>query len=186
MPIPNIPNLAALQAKLHVKEYPLPAFSYAVYFDTPPEPKKPVDKPLISNPFKKQEQPAGLLEASFMEVSGLTQEIQSLDYRDGSDKIAVPRKIPGMPKYANITLKRGIFHKNTGLQDWFNERSYTKVTRKTVTIHLMNADGNAIVSWELLNAYPIKIDGPTLKADGNEIAIESVELVHEGLTVKHV
>jgi phage tail-like protein len=189
MPLESRPSVAATLAKRHAKEYPLPAFYYAVYIaddgkkmESPEKEKKILG---ISQPFKSQKQPAGLVEASFTEVSGLTQEIQSIDYRDGLDKVTVPRKIPGMSKFSNVTLKRGVFHQRQELQEWFNSKKYNTVDRRTVIVELKDPAGQTLISWTLSNAYPIKIDGPSLKSDGNEIAIESMELVHEGLTVKH-
>lgn len=184
MPIPDKPNLAAEQAKLHANEYPLPAFYFAVFIGESGE-TPPPQKSGISQSFKKLEKSDTLISASFTEVSGLTQEIQSLDYREGTDKVTVPRKIPGMVKYSNVTLKRGIFLQNTKFQTWLNEKNFNNIKRELVIIELKNPEGKTVISWTLSNAYPVKIDGPALKSDGNEVAVESIELVHEGITVKY-
>lgn len=147
------------------KEYPLPAFYFAV---------------AIGN-----ETGETTAKGSFTEVSGLTAEIQPIEYRDGFDPITVPRKIPGMRKYANVVLKRGVFYNNVKFQEWIDEKEYNKISRKVITISLMDSKGKTQVQWVLSNAYPIKIESPTFKADGNEVAIETIELVHEGLKVTH-
>lgn len=90
-----------------------------------------------------------------------------------------------MRKYANVTLKRGIFHSNEKFHEWLNEKKYNEISRKIVTIALNDEKGNALIQWTLSNAYPVKIDGPTMKSDSSEVAIESIELVHEGLKVEH-
>ena len=148
------------------KEYPLPAFYFSVIIG--------------------DETRENTAKGSFTEVSGLTQEVQTLDYRDGFDKTTIPRKIPGMPKYSNVTLKRGVFHENLEFQKWVNDRQYNEIQRKLVTISLKDNEGQSLIVWKLSNAYPVKLEGPTMKSDSSEIAFESIELVHEGLTVEHV
>lgn len=147
------------------KEYPIPAFYFNVTVG--------------------DETGDTTAKASFSEVAGLTSELQPIDYRDGFDPITVPRKIPGMRKFANVTLKRGVFHNNVKFQEWINEKEYNKISRKIVTIALNDQKGKTLIQWTLSNAYPVKIDGPTMKSDSSEVAIESIELVHEGLTVEH-
>jgi len=121
----------------------------------------------------------------FSDVSGLSREIQVIEYRDGKMlPTESPKKRPGLPKFNNITLKRGIVEKNNELFDWFNNNGSPNVDRRDLTISLLNDEGNPVMVWTISQAWPVKIEGPGLKATGNEIAIESIELAHEGLSVK--
>jgi phage tail-like protein len=121
----------------------------------------------------------------FSDVSGLTQELQSIEYRDGLMAGTTPSlRRPGLKKVNNITLKRGIVEQNNDLFNWFNNNGAPDVTRQDLTISLLNDSGDPVMVWTILQAWPVKLEGPALKASGNEIAIESIELVHEGISVK--
>ncbi len=125
------------------------------------------------------------IDMGFSDVSGLTQETQSIEYRDGLMPGSTPSlRRPGMKKVNNITLKRGIAEKNNDLFNWFNNNGAPGVTRLDVTISLLNDSGDPVMVWTVVQAWPVKVEGPGLKASGNEIAIESIELVHEGISVK--
>ena len=121
----------------------------------------------------------------FSDVSGLTQETQPIEYRDGlMAGTTAPLKRPGLKKVNNISLKRGIVEKNNDLFNWFNNNGAPNVERRDITISLLNDEGNPVMVWTISQAWPTKVEGPGLKATGNEIAIESIELVHEGISVK--
>lgn len=123
----------------------------------------------------------------FSDVSGLTQEIQIIEYRDGLMSGSTPAlKRPGIKKVNNITLKRGIVEKNNELFNWFNNNGAPNVERRDITISLLNDEGNPVMVWTISQAFPVKTEGPGLKASGNEIAIESIELAHEGLSLKAI
>ena len=117
----------------------------------------------------------------FTEVSGLTQEKQVIEYRDGSFREHSPIKMPGLGKFSNITLKRGITKSNNDLFVWFSTIRMNKVERRNLVISLLNEEHQPVVVWKVLNAFPVKIEGPSLKATGNEVAIESIEIAHDGL-----
>lgn len=121
----------------------------------------------------------------FSDVSGLTQEIQPIEYRDGLMAGTTARMVrPGLKKVNNIVCKRGIVEQQNDLFDWFNNNGAPNVERRDITITLLNDEGNPVMVWTILQAWPTKCEGPGLKASGNEIAIESLELVHEGISVK--
>jgi len=121
----------------------------------------------------------------FSDVSGLTQETQPIEYRDGLMAGTTPRLVrPGLKKVNNITLKRGIVEANNDLFNWFNNNGAPNVERRDITISLLNDEGDPVMVWTISQAWPTKCEGPGLKATGNEIAIESIELVHEGISVK--
>ncbi len=129
-----------------------------------------------------------IVNGSFTEVTGLTQEIQMLEYRDGFSEVYATQKIAGMRKDANVTLKRGIFHGNNEFYDWWVKVSNLNDDEKfksNVTIKLLGEDNKPRVTWVLNRAWPVKIEGPSMKGDSNEVAVESIELTHEGMTIKH-
>ena len=91
--------------------------------------------------------------------------------------------MPGIVKSGNVTLKKGVFVKDDKVWDWFSARKLTLTKRRAVTIKLIDQDGKPTMTWTLANAFPTKITSTDLKADGNEIAIETIEIAHEGMTV---
>jgi len=121
----------------------------------------------------------------FSEVSGLDIEVQSIEYREGNNPEYEPLKMPGIPKYGNVTLKRGIIAGDNELYEWLSTTALNKVERRAVTIHLLNESHEPVVTWQLRDAWVTKLEGPTLNATANEVAIETIELAHEGLTIEH-
>ena len=121
----------------------------------------------------------------FTEVSGLDVESEVVEYREGSSPEYSKIKMPGMQKYSNITLKRGTFKSDNEYFKWWNTVKLNTIERRDVTISLLNEDHEPVVIWKVKNAWPSKIQSTDLKADGNEVAIESMELVHEGLTIQN-
>jgi phage tail-like protein len=120
----------------------------------------------------------------FSDVTGLTQEIQAIEYRDGLMSGTTPsRRRPGLKKVNNITLKRGIIAQNNDLFNWFNNNGAPNIERRDISISLLNDEGEPVMIWNISQAFPVKCEGPGLKASGNEIAIETIELVHEGISV---
>lgn len=120
----------------------------------------------------------------FSEASGLTIEQQVIEYRDGASPDYGSIKMPGLPKYSNITLKRGVVSGDNEFFDWLNTTKLNKVERRDITISLLNEDHEPVMTWKAVNCFPVKIEGPGLKATGNEVAIETLELAHEGLTIE--
>ncbi|MEM6801922.1 MAG: phage tail protein [Bacteroidota bacterium] len=119
----------------------------------------------------------------FTEVSGLSKEVELIEYRDGYSSETSSIKMPGREKFSNVSMKRGTFKGNASFYDWYNSISLNEVQRRTVEIMLLNQNHEPVVQWSLKNAWCMKIEATDLKADGNEVAIESMEIVHEGLTV---
>ena len=124
--------------------------------------------------------------AAFQDVSGLDSENTPMEYREGADPMNTVRKLPGMEKYPNCTLKRGI----TGslyLWNWRKEvrdggASFPPV--RDVVIELNNDQHESVLKWKLTNAWCCKLSGPTLNAKGNEIAVESMELAYDRLDIE--
>jgi len=120
---------------------------------------------------------------SFQEVSGLDIESQPIEYRSGDSPVFSTIKMPGIQKTGNVTMKKGVFKSDNKFWDWFNQIKMNTIARKPVTISLLDETGAPTMVWTLENAWPSKITGTDLKSDGNEAAIETIEIVHEGLTI---
>jgi phage tail-like protein len=119
----------------------------------------------------------------FSEVTGLTQEIQAIEYRDGSFPEYSSIKMPGLRKYSNITLKRGVVKADNELFNWLSTVRLNQIERRDLTIKLLDEEHKPVMTWQVVRAFPVKVEGPQLKASANEVAIESIEIAHEGLTV---
>jgi len=125
----------------------------------------------------------GDTEVAFQEVSGLDIEAQIIEYRHGNSPEFSTIKMPGIKKTGNVTLKKGVFVKDNAFWDWFNQIKMNTIERKTVVISLLDEGGNPTMVWTLNNAWPTKITGTDMKSDGNEVAVETIEVAHEGLTI---
>ncbi len=121
----------------------------------------------------------GITRAGFREVSGLDIASDPIEYREGDEPIT-PRKVPGLVKYSNLTLKWGISD-DRQLWDWRKQIVDGQVERKNGSIVLRDSTGAEKIRWNFHNAWPTKWTGPSFNATGNEVAIETLELAHEGL-----
>jgi phage tail-like protein len=122
----------------------------------------------------------GIKQAGFSDCSGFGASTDPIEYREGGENTTV-RKMPGVTKYPNISLKWGITDSRE-LYDWYRDIVKGKVIRKTGSIVLYDVDGvTEKVRWNFFNAWPAKWDGPDFSAKGNDIAIETLELAHEGI-----
>ncbi len=126
----------------------------------------------------------GIQTAGFSEVTGLNAESNVVEYREGADKTNTMRKLPGLDKYGNVTLKHGLT-KDRVLFDWHKAVMDGDIVRKpAMSIVLLNEKREEAVRWNLLEAWPMKWTGPDLKAGASEIAIESLEIAHEGVVLQ--
>lgn len=121
----------------------------------------------------------------FTEVSGLDVETDPIEYRHGASPEFSKTKMPGMQKYSNITLKRGSFQSDNEYFEWWNTVQLNTIERRDITISLLNEEHEPLIVWKIKNAWPLKVQSTDLKADGNEVAIETMELAHEGLTIEY-
>jgi phage tail-like protein len=121
----------------------------------------------------------------FTEVTGLTIENEVIEYREGNSPEYSKVKMPGLHKFGNITLKRGVFASDNEYYDWLNTVKLNTIERRDIIINLLNEEHEPVVSWKVKNAWPVKIQAPDLKSDANEAAIESIELAHEGLVIQN-
>lgn len=122
----------------------------------------------------------------FSEVSGLNIENKLIEYRDGASPEYSKLKMPGMREFSNITLKRGVFKGDNEFYAWLDTISLNAVERRDLTISLLNENHEPVVTWKIKNAFPVKVQSTDLKADGSEVAIEQLDIAHEGLTIEYV
>jgi len=139
--------------------YPLPAFHFEVCWGTE--------------------------KMNFSEVSGLNQEVQMIEYRHGSSPDYSTQKMPGLWKYSNITMKRGITKSDNKFYDWLSKIKLNTAERKDLTIKLLNENHEPTMVWKAHNCFPVKVEGAQLKATGNEVAVESIEVAHEGIVLQN-
>jgi phage tail-like protein len=117
--------------------------------------------------------------AVFTEVSGLQMETEPMEYQEGGNNTFTYR-LPGHTKVSNLTLKHGMASSN-GFFEWYKDIAQGRITRRHVTVTMYDVAGNALRSWDFNNAYPVKWIGPTFNASEAAMAIETLELAHEGM-----
>ena len=124
----------------------------------------------------------GIVQAGFSEASIPDSTQEPIEYREGNQTPTV-RKLPGLIKYGNLTLKWGITD-SLALYDWRKmvEQGQTKDARRSIAVILMDEEGNAASRWEFFEAWPSKYDAPDLDGKGNDVAVETLEIVHEGMS----
>jgi len=120
---------------------------------------------------------------AFSDVSGLSSDGDIVEYRDGTDRQLHVRKLMGLRKFSNITLKRG-YTDNRELWNWRNNIVNGTPDRRNGAIVLMDEERNDVLRWEFQGGWIHKIDGPTFNAKGNDVTVESVEIVIESLNLK--
>jgi phage tail-like protein len=121
----------------------------------------------------------------FTEVTGLEVTTEKIEYRDGASKEYHKVRMPGMQTFGDLTLKRGVFAGDNEFYGWWNTVALNKVERRDITISLLNESHEPVVVWKVKNAWPTKVTSTDLNASGNETAIETMVLTHEGLTMEH-
>ena len=122
----------------------------------------------------------GLEAGGFSEASGFDASIDVIEYREG-DMVQTPMKLPGLKKYGNITLKQGVADSMV-MYEWMIAGVEGEVERKTITITILDETETATASWQVINAWPTKYTAPDFNATSSEVAIESIEIAHEGMT----
>ncbi len=123
-------------------------------------------------------------DAGFQECSALGMEIAVAEYRNGNERENAPRKLPGLAKVPDVTLKRGIVGSLT-LFDWIRAVRDGTVDRRTVTIQLVAEDHSGpVLAWRLLRAFPVKYVAGPLDARGGEVAMEELTLSCERLELE--
>ena len=122
---------------------------------------------------------------SFQEVSGMDVENQVIEYRKSNTTLFSTEKMPGIVKYGNVTLKRGVFKNDNTFWDYFSQIKMNTFKRRTILIRLLDENGKVTMEWTLKNAFPTKITTTDLKSDGNEVSIDTLEIAHEQLIISN-
>ena len=126
---------------------------------------------------------SGIAVAGFSEVSGLSAESTVIEYRTGADRVNSVRKIPGLTKYPNIVLKRGVSGDLT-LWQWISQTIQGNVQRVDGSIVLLDEARNPVLRWNFRRGWPCRHEGPSLSAKGGQVAIETLEICHEGFEIE--
>jgi len=120
---------------------------------------------------------------SFQEVTGLDMAAQPTEYRHGDSPTLAVTQMPSLNKVGKLTLKRGIFKANNEFWDWLNQIKMNIAKHEPMTIRLLDQAGAPTTVWTLANAWPTKITGSDLKSEGNEVAVDTIEVAYEDLTI---
>ena len=121
----------------------------------------------------------------FSEVSGLNMETDVIEYRNGTEKSRAVKKLSGLRKFSNITLKRGYLKGDNDFFTWFSATKQDKPERRDMTISLLDESSSPVVTWKISAAWPCKIEGPSFNAKSSEVAIESMEVVLEWMELEN-
>lgn len=122
----------------------------------------------------------GVIKGGFSEASGLTTDSNIVEYREGTDPHGTTLKLPGLTKYNNIVLKRG-WTKDRSLWDWRKKVLDGKTKRASGAVVLLDEARQPALRWEFREGWPCKWEGPALNGKTSDVAIESMEIAHEGL-----
>jgi phage tail-like protein len=125
----------------------------------------------------------GVEVAGFSEADLGEARIEAVAYREGTDKSSAARLLPGRVEYGPVVLRRG-FAGDDALFEWFRDVARGTLARRNVSIVLLDEQRQEVARWNLSRAWPAKYVAPDLRGLGNEVAIETLELVHEGLELE--
>ena len=139
-------------------EYPLPKFHFLVEWNNVP--------------------------MNFTEITGLDKQVEVIEYREGQVLSFSKLKMPGLQKFSNITMKRGTYAGKKDFYDWLKEMDKLRnADRRDITVKLLDENHQPVMTWSILRAFPVKVQASDLKSDGNEVAIETIEVAHEGFKI---
>lgn len=154
----------ALKAAEIKADYPLPIYNYRVEID---------GKAI-----------------GFAEVAGIDVSFETFTYKESpvAAGAAGPRvfRMPAQATPAKMTLKKGVVPRESvaALYDWINSTRTNQIDKKDVYVRLCDETGSPVISWKMYNAFPVKLEAPNFKADSNEVAVESIELMGDGVLVE--
>jgi phage tail-like protein len=123
----------------------------------------------------------GIQQAGFSEATVPDSTVEVVEYREGTEpNPATPRKLTGVVKYGNLSLKWGITD-SMDLYNWHKDVMMGTVARKNISVIVIDEEGNDQSRWNFIQAWPTKYDAPDLTAKGSDVSIETLEIVHEGM-----
>lgn len=121
---------------------------------------------------------------SFAEVSGMESNVQPIEYRHSNSPEFSMIKMPGQRADGSVTFRKGVFKSDNKFWEWYSAIKMNTIKRVPITIKLLDEEGNPTMVWKLLNAWPTKVTGTDLNSSSNEVAIESIEVAHEGVVIE--
>lgn len=127
---------------------------------------------------------------AFSEVSGLSIGFETTTYKESNtDRKAPGPRVIHMPAQAtatNITLKKGLIRTQSvaTLYQWIASIQLNQVVKKDIFVRLCDEQGDAVISWKVINAFPTKLDAPSFDANSNDAAIETMELRADGIVIE--
>jgi len=124
----------------------------------------------------------GIVASNFLEVSGIEADVAVVEYRTGGDKAAGTRKLPGEAKFSNLVLKRGLTT-DLSLWNWMQQTLQGEVNRRSMSVMLLNDAEQEVLRFNVKDAWPVRWSGPSLQSEIGDVAIETLEITHEGLSI---
>lgn len=127
---------------------------------------------------------------AFSEVSGLSRSYETTSYKESPVESGVPGpRVMHMPAQApagTVTLKKGIVRGASvaALYEWISATQLNQTEKKDIFVRLCDENGDPVISWKVTNAFPTKLDAPTFDANSNDVAVESMELTADGVTME--
>ncbi|WP_111710002.1 phage tail protein [Lutibacter citreus] len=128
----------------------------------------------------------GGTQIGFQEVSGLNKELEILEYREGSSPEYFKKKMPGMHKLSDLTLKRGVFHNDDEFYQWYNTVALNTVEKRDITVSLLNEVHEPVIVWKVKDCFITSLKFTDLKSEENAIAITEAVIANHGVTQEHV
>lgn len=140
---------------------------------------QPGQQPVYYRAFQFKVEIDGIDKARFQEIGGIDATIDVMDYREGGDMLGV-RKLPGQTKHSNLSLKRG-YTSDDQLWKWFEDvmTGRTEKIRKNISVIQIDMAGDEVFRWNVFQSFPVKYTAPSYNAKGNDLAIETLEIVYE-------
>lgn len=121
----------------------------------------------------------------FESVSGLQMSVDVIEYREGAQKLNTTQKMPGLKKYGNITLSRGVAKADNNFFEWWNTINFNTVEKRDIKISLLNEEHNPVVVWKVRDAFPVKVKWDNLEASDSTVFLEFLEIANEGIVVQN-
>lgn len=121
----------------------------------------------------------------FQSVSGLEISVDIIEYKDGSSKENTVQKLPGLKKYGNITLSRGVAKSDNEFFEWWNTINLHTVQKRDIVISLLNENHEPVVVWKVRNAFPVKVKWDNLEASDSSVFLEYLVIANEGIVVEN-
>jgi phage tail-like protein len=126
---------------------------------------------------------AAITKIPFQEITGLETDGQMIKYKSGNSAVYAPIKMPGLAKNGHVMMKKGLFPSTNIFLDWHNQIMMNTMPRTTITVKLLDETSATAMEWQLNNALPTKIVSTNLGMEGNEIAVESIEVAFETMVI---